>query len=243
MNFFSVLFDLDGVISDTATIHSKAWKTVLERTIKTHNKSQMPFIMTKDYPKHLDGKTRYAGIKSFLKSRGIKVPVGKVLDKGYNSIIGISNEKYTIFRNVLEQDGLSIFQDAIRLMQKLETLGAEMGLASSSKNARAILEQADLAKRFKYILDGVIAEKHGIASKPDPEFYLHAAELMGRKPQECVVLEDAISGVISAQRAGIKTVIGVARKNNANILIDNGADITVSSIDELNMDIFNIATK
>lgn len=241
MNFFSVLFDLDGVISDTTTVHAEAWNTVLERTIEAHNKSHMPFLVAKDYLQHLDGKTRQAGIENFLRSRGIELPLGRTADKGFNTVLGIGNEKNTLFGKLLKRDGLSIFEDSVRLMEKLETLGAYMGLASSSKNARAILNQSGLINRFKSIMDGVVAEKYKIASKPDPAFYLYAAELLGRSPRECIVLEDAISGVISAQRAGIKTVIGVARQNNAKVLRDNGADITVSSLDELDIEIFNIA--
>ena len=241
MNFFSVLFDLDGVISDTTTVHTKAWNTVLQKTIEVHNKSYMPFLAAKDYPEYLDGKTRKAGIESFLKSRGIKLPLGKTVDKGFDSVLGISNEKNTLFGKLLKLDGLSIFEDSLRLMERLETIGAYMGIASSSKNARAILDQSDLTSRFNSIMDGVIAEKYKIASKPDPAFYLYAAELLGRSPRECIVLEDAISGVVSAQRAGIKTVVGVARQNNANVLRDNGADITVSSLDELDIDFFENA--
>ena len=241
MNYFSVLFDLDGVISDTTTAHIKAWNTVLRKTIEVHNKSHMPFLPAKDYPQYLDGKTRKAGIESFLKSRGIILPLGGTIDEGFNTVLGIRNEKNTLFRKLLKLDGLSIFEDSVRLMERLGILGVYMGLASSSKNARAILDQSGLTYRFKSIMDGMIAEKYNIASKPDPAFYLYAAELLGKSPQECIVLEDAISGVISAQRAGIKTVIGVARQNNANVLRDNGADITVLSLDELDIDIFNIA--
>jgi beta-phosphoglucomutase family hydrolase len=239
----AVLFDLDGVISDTASLHAKAWKVVFDKVLANARHDFVPFDESVDYLRHVDGKSRLVGIEDFLRSRGIELHQGTADAAGIETIHGIGNSKNTIFRELLESDGVTIFEDALRAINTLRNCGAEIGLASSSKNARIVLEKAGLTECFKSIFDGMVAENEGVASKPDPAFYRHAAALLGQNPNQCIVLEDAISGVVSAKLAGAGLVIGLCRNGNGDALVANGANFTVSSLDELelgrSLDCFN----
>jgi beta-phosphoglucomutase family hydrolase len=230
----AVLFDLDGVISDTAVTHAQAWKAVFDQVLSSEDSKFTPFDEEIDYLRYVDGKSRQVGISDFLVSRGIHLPMGDANDSGIDSIQGIGNTKNAVFRALLETAGVKIFPDALRAIEKFRAAGVDLGLASSSKNARLVLEKAGLAGCFKSILDGTTAERDGINSKPDPAFYRRAAELLGRVPAECIVFEDAISGVISAKQAGVGLVVGVCRKGDGVSLQTSGADIIVSSFNELN---------
>lgn len=229
----AVLFDLDGVISDTASVHAKAWKAVFDEVLTIDRRRYAPFAEPEDYLRYLDGKTRLAGIEDFLRSRAIDLPLGGADALGIDSIHGIGNTKNAIFRDLLDTSGVTIFNDALRLLETLRAAGSDIGLASSSKNARVVLEKAGLTGCFKSILDGLVAEENGVASKPHPAFYRYAAGLLGRSPERCIVIEDAISGVVSAKRAGTGLVIGISRHGDGQVLRANGADMVVSSLDEL----------
>lgn len=231
----AVLFDLDGVISDTASVHAKAWKAVFDKVLASEGQAYLPFNETEDYVKHVDGKTRLIGITDFLNSRGLTLPLGRVNDATIQTIHGVGNTKNTLFREFLESTGVSVFWDTIRLIEVLREGKVDLGLASSSKNAQLVLEKAGLSGVFKAILDGVIAEECGVASKPDPEFYRYAAQLLRRVPSDCIVVEDAISGVVSAKQSGAGLVIGVCRRGDGRELIANGADIVVTSLDKLDV--------
>jgi len=231
----AVLFDLDGVISDTASLHAKAWKIVFDQVLSNAGNDFAPFEVS-DYLRYVDGKSRLVGITDFLNSRGIELYQGTINDTGIDTVHGIGNTKNSVFRDLLESDGVTIFEDAFRVIDTLRSNGAEIGLASSSKNARIVLDKAGLTGYFKSIFDGKVAENDGVASKPDPAFYRHAAALLGHKTSQCIVLEDAISGVVSAKLAGAGLVIGLCRNGNENELATNGADLVVSSLDELDIE-------
>lgn len=228
----AVLFDLDGVISDTASVHAKAWKMVFDLVLANTQHTFVPFDEM-DYLRYVDGKSRLVGITDFLRSRDIELHQGVVDDSGIETIHGIGNTKNTVFCDILELDGVTIFEDALRAIDTLRSNGADIGLASSSKNARVVLDKAGLTRNFKSIFDGKVAENDGVASKPDAAFYRHAATLLGQPPRKCIVLEDAISGVVSAKLAGAGLVIGLCRNGNEDALATNGADLIVSSLDEL----------
>ena len=240
MQRLAVLFDLDGVISDTASAHAMAWKAIFEEFLGQNYLSSPAIFEPSDYISYLDGKARITGIKSFLESRNITLSTGQPEDEGLDTIHGIGNAKNAFFNDILSRCGVHIFEDAIRLIDSLQELGLKLGLASASKNAKKILGQGGLKDCFQSIMDGIVAEKYDIKSKPHPDFYLYAAKILGYEPQNCIVLEDAISGVISAREAGIKTVIGIARQSDGVELRENGADVIVSSLDELDFEIFSV---
>jgi len=233
MSVLSVLFDLDGVISDTVSVHAKAWKTVFDDVLESRGLGGQPFLIGLDYPLYLDGKMRLAGIESFLGSRDIALPLGSADDMTRESITGIGNLKNRVFRQLIADEGMALFDDATRLMTRLKAAGCPLGLASSSKNARAILDKVGLTPWFAAIMDGVVAETQNVASKPHPDFYVHAANLLGRLPSECAVIEDATSGVISAKQAGIKLVVAISRHGNDQALWDSGADMVVDTLDDV----------
>jgi HAD superfamily hydrolase (TIGR01509 family) len=198
------------------------------------------FDLKTDYQRHVDGKMRLSGIESFLHSRALILPLGQDEDQTLDTVTGIGNIKNSLFRSLLEKEGVTIFDDSVRLMGRLQKGNHLIGLASSSKNARPVLEKAGLLDLFVSIMDGMVAHHYGIASKPSPDFYRHAAQLINTLPDHCVVIEDAISGVASAKNAGIRCVIGIDRHDNADALLSNGADIVVKSLDDIDMSAFII---
>lgn len=235
----AALFDLDGVISDTASVHAKAWRIVFDDALTRLGIAHRPFDEKNDYAEYVDGKMRQAGIESFLASREVVLPLGNSDQKDLVTVNGIGNTKNAIFRDLIASDGIAIFDDSRRLISRLMEAGFELGIASSSKNAGFVLERSGLLNSFKAIMDGLVAEQNGVKSKPDPEFYRHAASLIGHDPGECVVIEDAVSGVTSAKRAGIKFVIGIVRgAHRAEVLRGAGADLVVHSLDDVATEVF-----
>ena len=238
MERLAVLFDLDGVISDTAYTHAMAWKSIFEKFL---NQNSLPFPLkfeASDYLHYLDGKARFTGIQSFLESKNIKLSVGQPEDKGLDTIHGIGNAKNALYLDMLLRNGVHIFDDALRLINILQESGLSLGLASASKNAENILEKGGIKDRFEFVMDGRVAELYQIKPKPHPDFYKNAANFLGYRAQNCIVIEDAISGVIAAKRAGVKIVIGIDRQSNGIGLLKNGADLIVSSLDEIDVKFF-----
>ncbi len=231
MSNFVFLFDLDGVISDTASIHARAWKTVFDKVLICNGICNSRFDEYQDYFRFIDGKSRLTGIQDYLNACAIELPLGEDNSVGLDSMKGIGNSKNSVFLELIK-DGVSIFPDAVRFLEKLRKADVKFGLASSSKNARYVLEKAKLLDCFDSIMDGVVAEKLGIASKPSPEFYLHASSLLNCSPNDCIVIEDAISGVSSASHAGVGVVVGVSRVGDGEELLNHGADIVISSLDD-----------
>lgn len=233
MKKFAVLLDLDGVISDTASLHAKAWKTVFDQVFTATGRKNKVFDKAGDYERFIDGKSRQSGIIDFLNSCSIRLPLGESNSFGLDSVYGIGNTKNAVFVELIKRNGIRLFPDAIRLIARLKSEKYEIGLSSSSKNARLVLQKAGILGSFNSIMDGLVAEEMGVSSKPHPDFYKQAAILVGRDPSQCIVVEDAISGVISAKKAGAGKVIGISRGNSRQSLLENGADLVVSSLDEL----------
>lgn len=234
----ATLFDLDGVITDTASVHAKAWRIVFDEALKRLGVTDRLFDEQVDYALHVDGKMRSKGIEAFLASRNITLSLGAADRDDLNTVYGIGNTKNALFRDLIAKGGVRIFDDARRLIAKLRDSDFELGIASSSKNARLVLEMSGLLDSFTIVMDGLVAERSGVSSKPSPQFYRHAAGLLGREPAECAVIEDAISGIVSAKQAGIKFVVGIARGVNPSALRANGADTVVGSLDDISIDVF-----
>ena len=236
MTDFAILFDLDGVISDTAATHAKAWKKVFNMLIAKRDLNEPPFSVPSDYLHYLDGKTRLVGIESFLHSRNIELPLGEATDTSLETVRGIGNRKNKLFQDILVEEGVKIFEDALNIITNLRDAGAAIGIASSSKNAKIVLENGQIASYFRSITDGLVAEENNVASKPSPEFYRYAAAHIGFAPSRCIVIEDAISGVVSAKEAGIGAVIGIARNGDLHKLEECGADLVVESMNDISVD-------
>lgn len=221
--FGAVLFDLDGVVTPTALIHERAWAELFE-----------PWgFTTADYLAHVDGRPRYEGVQAFLESRGVELPWGDPTDApGEGSICAMGNRKNDTFNAVLARDGIAAYPDALALLDLLDEAGVPAAVVSSSKNARTVLDAAAITSRFVTVVDGTTAAQLGLAGKPDPAMFLHAAESLGVAPAAAAVIEDAVSGVAAGAGGGFALVLGIDRAGgHAEALTAAGAHRVVASLD------------
>ena len=220
----AVLFDLDGVITPTAHVHERAWAELFA-----------PWGYTaEDYLRHIDGKPRYDGVRSFLASRRVVLPEGSPDDPpGDDSICALGNRKNEVFNAILDTEGVTPYPGSIAVMDVLDDLGIPQAIVSSSKNAGPVLAAAGLADRFEHVIDGVVAAEQGLAGKPAPAMFLRGAGLLKVTPAETVVVEDATSGVAAGVAGGFALVVGVDRGGNRQALTDHGASIVVDDLGQL----------
>ncbi len=236
----AVLFDLDGVLTATSKVHSACWKRMFDQFLESYYEKKgepfRAFDIENDYKPYVDGKLRDEGVNSFLLSRGIKLPYGKIDDPpGNDTVCGLANIKFKMVREVLETEGVDVFEGSVDLVRSLRKKGIKMAVVSSSKSCRVVLDSVGIIDLFDDIVDGNVANSLGLAGKPAPDTYLKAAELLGVDPSRAVVVEDAISGVKSGHDGGFGLVIGVDRDGNPDALKENGADIVVSDLGEFSI--------
>ncbi len=228
----SVIFDLDGVITKTAEVHARAWKETFDEYLRMRESRDgepfKEFTHDGDYLPHVDGKPRYEGDKSFLGSRGITVEYGKPSDSpDKETVCGIGNRKNEMFRAVLREQGADVYESTIMLIRALKKQGVRVGVASSSKNCKAILESAGIEELFETRVDGVVSADMNLRGKPEGDIFVTAARNLDCRPEDSVVFEDATSGVQAGRNGGFGLVVGIARKDNAKELLAHGADIVV----------------
>lgn len=241
-SFKSVIFDLDGVVTKTALVHAAAWKEAFDEYLRlreTRDKELFrEFTHQNDYLPYVDGKPRYKGVQSFLESRGINIPYGEPADSpDTETICGIGNKKNAKFCQVLRAKGVEVYASTIELIKKLEASGVKIGVASSSKNCKDILEAAKIENFFKTRVDGVISAEMGLKGKPEGDIFVTAAFNLGTIPAESIVVEDASSGVAAGRNGSFGLVIGLARENNRRELLENGADLVVTDLSEINLEL------
>jgi beta-phosphoglucomutase family hydrolase len=234
------LFDLDGVITDTASVHAAAWKRTFDEYLKVVSErgesSCEPFKEDPDYYWYVDGKPRYAGVDSFLRSRGIIVEWGDPNDPpSRETVCGIGNRKNALFNEVLRLRGVEVFESSVALVQELRTRDRRVAVVTSSKNCDAVLGAAGIQNLFEARVDGNVAAEKKLTGKPAPETYEEAARMLGTLPERAVVIEDAISGVQAGRTGGFGLVIGVARGDDPGVLRQNGADIVVRDLADLSL--------
>jgi len=243
-NIDSVIFDLDGVITKTASLHSNAWKGMFDAFLNEEIKSDpsanaekyAPFTHEHDYLRYVDGKPRYQGVESFLNSRGIAIPFGTPEDSPTaRTICGLGNKKNEVFNEILERDGVEIFESTVEFAKQLKAAGIRIGVASSSKNCAQILRKTGLDQLFETCIDGVVSADRGLKGKPHPDIFLTACAELNSSPARSVVVEDADSGVLAGQRGRFGLVLGIAREHNANQLRSQGADIVISDMEEFSL--------
>ncbi len=228
--FDAVLFDLDGVLTPTASVHMHAWQTMFERLFDDWGIA--PEYTERDYFEYLDGKKRYDGVASLLRSRDVEVRWGDPSDDpSADTVCGIGNRKNLVFEQVLRQDGIAPYPGSVALLDLLEAAGTPVAVVSSSKNAREVLTVAGLLDRFPVIMDGVIAERDHLPSKPAPDVFVEAAKMLGVDPARSAAVEDAHSGVQSAVAGGFALVVGVDRGVGADTLYAVGAHVVVDDLD------------
>lgn len=239
--FDAVIFDMDGVVTDTAAVHSTAWKRTfdeyLRRREREHGEPFREFSHAGDYRSHVDGKPRYEGVAAFLGSRGIRLPLGAVNDPpGAETICGLGNRKNELFNEVLEMDGVRVYRSTIALIHALRAVGVKVGLATSSRNAARVLAKSGAAPLFAVVVDGLVSEKLGLRGKPQPDIFLRACAELGARARRSIVVEDAVSGVQAGASGGFALVVGVAREHNARELQESGADLVVGDLGELKLE-------
>jgi beta-phosphoglucomutase family hydrolase len=230
--FRAALLDLDGVVTPTADVHMAAWRSMFTRYFDAHGIT--PAYTDADYFAHLDGKPRYDAVRECLASRGVVLPEGMPDDDPATlTVCGLGNAKNAAFAAILREDGVTAYPGSVALIDHLESVGAAMAIVSSSRNTIEVLRAAGLVDRFEVVVDGVQAERRGLLGKPSPETYLYAARQLGLPASECVVVEDAISGVAAGAAGGFGLVVGVDRGAGAAELTQAGADMVVSDLAEL----------
>jgi beta-phosphoglucomutase family hydrolase len=241
-SYDAVIFDLDGVITQTAAIHSRAWKLMFDEFLQEMaNKKKepfKPFDMESDYLNYVDGKPRFKGVESFLKSRNIALPYGKYNDKPVkNTICGLGNRKNVLFKKLLKDSEIEVFETTVDFIKELKSKGIKIGVASSSESCREILSRAGLADLFEVCVDGIVSKKLNLKGKPEPDIFLKTCEMLGVDYKRCVIVEDAVSGVQAGARGGFGLVVGVDRQNKEKYLKANGADLVVKDLGELNVNL------
>lgn len=226
----AVLFDLDGVLTETASIHAAAWTRLFDDVL-ARRPGFSPFT-SDDYRRFVDGRPRYEGVATFLASRGIELPYGDPSDPPEaETVCGLGNRKNAYFREAVAA-GVAAFPSSVRVVDTARRLGLRTAVVSSSANAGDVLAAAGIADRFDVLVDGKVAARERLAGKPEPETFLAAARLLGADPERAAVVEDALSGVEAGRRGGFGLVVGVARGTSPDSLRD-WADVVVTDLDEL----------
>lgn len=234
--FDAVLFDLDGVITDTAKIHASAWKQAFDEFLKKRagDESSKPFDKQLDYEDYVNGKSRSDGAQSFLESRHIDLMRGKPDDPpDKETVCGIANRKNELFERALKRESVEVFEGTVAWIRHLRQTGLKVAVVSSSSHCEAILENAGIKNLFDARMDGDIADRLKLKGKPAPDTYLKAAEMLGVKAKRAVVVEDTLAGVEAGRNGDFGLVIGVDRKHDADALRKHGADIVVSDLGEM----------
>lgn len=230
-----VLFDLDGVLTPTAEVHMRAWSAVFDEVFVQWG-IEAPYTDA-DYYAYVDGKRRYDGVASLLRSRNVEMPWGEPTDSPEaQTICGIGNRKNAAFAAELRSGGVAPFPGSLALLEVLREIQMPMGVVSSSSNAEEVLTTAGIRDFFTVVIDGQVAARDGLASKPAPDMFRAGAAALGVSPDESVAVEDAVAGVASAAAAGYAVVVGVDRGAGAAALREVGATAVVDDLARLILD-------
>jgi len=234
----AVLLDLDGVITDTASIHARSWKRMFDEYLRERSSRTgepfRPFDIATDYKLHVDGKPRFDGVRDFLKSRGIELPHGSPDDPPLReSICGLGNRKNELVNDAIANDGVEVYPGTVTWVRQLLQESFKIAVVTSSANCDVVLKAAGLADLFEVRVDGNTIHEQQLNGKPAPDAFLAAAKELGATPGRSVVVEDAISGVEAGRNGKFGLVIGVARKGNNDELKHHGADVVVNDLAEL----------
>ncbi|TVZ06432.1 beta-phosphoglucomutase family hydrolase [Trebonia kvetii] len=232
------LFDMDGVITQTAKVHDAAWKEMFDEFLRdwsaSHNQPFVPFDPVRDYDEYVDGKPRLEGTSSFLKSRGIELPTGSQDDPpGTQTLWGLGNKKNELVQHVIERDGVQPYEGSVRYVEAVRAAGLRTAIVSSSANTVAVLKAAGVESLFEARVDHQVAEERKLHGKPAPDTFLEAARMLGAEPAHAVVFEDALAGVEAGRAGNFGFVVGVDRVGQAEQLREHGADVVVKDLSEL----------
>jgi beta-phosphoglucomutase family hydrolase len=232
------LFDLDGVLTQTAKVHAAAWKAMFDayleaRAAKT-GEELVPFDSVHDYAEYVDGKPRYDGVRSFLASRGIELPEGSPEDPSdAETVAGLGNRKNELVLELIHRDGVEAYEGSVRYVRAVREAGLDRAVVSASANCREVLQAAGIEDLFQVRIDGIVADREHLHGKPAPDTFLAAARKLGVEPAAAAVFEDALAGVAAGRAGEFGHVVGVDRIGQADALRAHGADVVVSDLGEL----------
>jgi len=232
------LFDLDGVLTQTATVHAAAWKQMFDEFLSSWAERTgtpyVPFDAHTDYDEYVDGKPRLDGTRDFLRSRGIDLPDGTDDDPaGAPTVRGLSNRKNDLVLTKIREDGVDVYEASVDYVRKVRSAGLKTAVVSSSANTRDVLECTKIEDLFDAVVDGVTARQQHLPGKPAPDTFLAAARALGVDPAHAAVFEDALAGVAAGRAGGFGFVVGVDRVGQAAALLEHGADVVVTDLSEL----------
>lgn len=232
------LFDLDGVLTQTARVHAAAWKEMFDGYLRERagrtGEGFVAFDPIGDYDEYVDGKPRYEGVRSFLDSRYIELPPGDPSDAAdAETIDGLGNRKNDIVLRLIRHQGVRAYDGSVRYVRAAREAGLARAVVSSSTNCRDVLVAAGIEDLFEQRVDGVVAEREQLKGKPAPDTFLAGARALGVEPGQAAVFEDALAGVAAGRAGGFACVVGVDRAGQADALREHGADIVVSDLAEL----------
>jgi beta-phosphoglucomutase family hydrolase len=234
----ALLFDLDGVLTQTAKVHAAAWKETFDEFLRKKAKESgtafVPFDKVADYDQYVDGKPREDGVRSFLESRGITLPEGSPEDPpDAETIHGVGNNKNERVLKLIHDQGVEPYEGSVRYLNEVQRAGLPRAVVSSSANCRDVLKAAGIDHFFDTIVDGVVAERDHLHGKPAPDTFLAGAKALGIEPAHAVVFEDALAGVQAGRAGKFGYVVGVDRVGQRDALKAHGADIVVDDLSEL----------
>jgi beta-phosphoglucomutase family hydrolase len=232
------LFDLDGVLTETAMVHAAAWKEMFDQFLRARSartgEDFVPFGETDDYGEYVDGKPRYDGVRSFLASRGIELPEGQPDDPpSAETVCGLGNRKNEIVLRMIREQGVEAYEGSRRYLEAAREAGLRRAVVSSSTNCHDVLVAAGIEQFFEARIDGVVAEREHLKGKPAPDTFLAGARALDVTPDAAAVFEDALAGVEAGRAGGFACVVGVDRVGHAEALREHGASIVVRDLAEL----------
>ena len=232
------LFDLDGVLTQTAKVHAAAWKEMFDAFLRQRAERSgepvRPFEIGTDYVRYVDGKLREDGVRSFLESRGIELPEGSADDPpSAETIHGLATRKNDQVQRLIRQRGVEVYEGSVRFVRTARDAGLRTAVVSASKNTPEVLAVTGLTGLFEVLVDGNVAAERHLRGKPEPDTFLAAAEAFGLVPAHCAVFEDAAAGVAAGRAGAFGLVVGVDRVGQAQALREHGADIVVGDLSEL----------
>jgi beta-phosphoglucomutase family hydrolase len=232
------LFDLDGVLTKTATVHAAAWKEMFDGFLReraTRSGEELaPFDPVEDYGQYVDGKPRSDGVRSFLASRGIELSEGKADDPpGAETVAGLGSRKNEIVLRMIREDGVEPYAGSVRYLEAAREAGLRRAVVSASTNCRDVLIAAGIEDYFEVRIDGIVAEREGLRGKPAPDTFLAAGRALEAGPESAAVFEDALAGVAAGRAGGFVCVVGVDRVGHAEDLREHGAGVVLGDLADL----------
>ena len=230
----ALLFDMDGVLTQTAKVHAAAWKQMFDEFLRGRDPSGFRPFTQEDYNAYVDGKPRYDGVRDFLSSRGIQLPEGEDDDApATETVRGLGNRKNELMQEIIQRDGVEAYEGSVRFVHEARDAGLRSAVVSSSANTTQVIEAAGLSGLFDAQVDGVVAEREGLKGKPHADTFLAGARALGVEPVHAAVFEDALAGVEAGRAGRFGYVVGVDRVGHAQALREHGADVVVEDLAEL----------